>query len=167
MSLREKLNNNPAVATGGAVIVLLLCLGLIMCTFMGGGGSSVDIVYYDTEAKQLKLVKYTRDTTLDSPLAGTETYRAQLMTCGECVEVKDGESLDEMKAKDMHVAYLMRDNPQPSAEDFMESMQFREVDGTKWVNADSNAGAELVNRIQKELCRSGTPRQCGAKPRTK
>ena len=165
MSLREKMNNNPAVATGASVVVLLICLLVIYCTFAGGGANRVDIVYFDVESKTVKLFEYkTGDAPPTSPLAGSETYRAQLFTCSECKEVTDGMTIDQLKAQDMFVGYLMRDSPNAAEDPFGETMEVRTVDGTKWIGADTEAGTKLVNQAMAAGCPSGNARQCGAKP---
>jgi len=103
---------------------------------------------------------------LTSPLANTQTYRAQLFACEECKEVKEGDTLDTLKTNGMFVGYLMRDDPNATADAMMgEALQFRAVDGTAWVGADTQQGADLVDKILKTNCPGGTPKSCGAKPR--
>lgn len=109
MSAREFFNNNPAVVSGAAVLVLVLCLGAISCSLFGwggagGGSKNVQLVYYDLSNDSLKLVR--AQDRLGSPLVGTETYLGYVMSCGECGEINEGMTRAELEAGGMYIAYL-------------------------------------------------------------
>ncbi|MEM1354185.1 MAG: hypothetical protein AAGC44_07705 [Planctomycetota bacterium] len=168
MSLREKLNNNPAVATGGAAVVLVICLLIIWCTFSGGGSGSYEFVYYNSETKTIELIRSSGGNPIVTPLEGTQTFQAILVTCSECKEVKEGDTVESLKEKDMYIWYLMRDGDADSAaaEQFMDTMEIRLIDGTDWVNLSTAKGDKLMSSAYNSICGSGVvPQRCGAKPR--
>lgn len=111
MGVREYANNNPAVITGGAVFILVVCLGVIACQLFGGGGggnsSNVKLVYYDISNNTISFVP-AQDRPL-SPLAdNANAYRAVIMSCGECGELTEGMTNAEIDAAGMFVAYIQQ-----------------------------------------------------------
>lgn len=164
MSLREKLNNNPQIATGGAVVVLLLCLMLIYCQF-SGGSRSAKLLYFDLETNQVKLVDFKAGDTLATPLAGTQIYQVTIFSCTECKEIKDGMTLEELKAEGMFPGYVIRLPEAGVADpDLMSSNEIRLIDGPDtWVNADTERGGKLVQQAQSQ-CPDGA-KPCSQKPR--
>ena len=109
MSFREYMNNNPAVMTGAAVAVLVICLGIVACQLTGGGpaGSGSQVIYFDVASGEIKLVEAVDS--VESPVAGTENYRAAVATCeDECGEIEEGMDLEQLKANGMFVAFVER-----------------------------------------------------------
>ncbi|MEM9414157.1 MAG: hypothetical protein AAGA29_01605 [Planctomycetota bacterium] len=108
MGLREYANNNPAVMTGAAVLVLVLCLAAIACSFFGGFGmvdGSDKLVYYDMNAGTIKLVS--SGDFPGSPLKDNDqAFRATVMSCGECGEISDGMTPEALEANGMFIANL-------------------------------------------------------------
>lgn len=143
MGLRETMNNNPAAVTGGAVVVMLLCLFLIYCQLSGGSTSYADakLVYYDVKAKQVKLVTWGEGPQPDSPLADSaDVFKARIFSCGECGEITDGMSEADLKSKKMFVGWIEQ-RPAGSEDDpwMNTSIQKRKLTDKSWKKATPEA----------------------------
>jgi hypothetical protein len=149
MSAREFFNNNPAVVTGGAVLVLVICLTLISCQLFGlggGGASDQKVVYYDLSTDKLMLLNAT-----DRPASPLEdnanAFRAMIHACGECGKIKDGMSQQELEDAGMFVAYLMEI---PTREDMqmgpggMMGIQYLTLETREWYPEQSQEGQAIM-----------------------
>lgn len=117
MKMRDWMNNNSALVTVGAVVVLILSLGYIVWSSKGPGYGPrvIDIYYYDLNTKQVFVGKSDQYPPIDAPSGrgyklpnGQEIpagVRAYVFACGECPDVT-GLSLDELQAKNAFVAYV-------------------------------------------------------------
>jgi len=171
MNIREYMNNNPAVVTIGAVVILVICLGLIIKTlFKGSGGRTgpVDVYYYDLNTGELFTAGSDKFPPIQSPtdegdkLSGV---RAMVFSCGDCDK------------KSTHfVGYLERYTPEakaameraassdePMMEDVYEMEQGREVklpDAAEWIDGNSEAGMAVYEAIRQRCEADERPRQC-------
>lgn len=152
MSVREFCNNNPAIITGGAVLVLVLCLSAIACQLFGGGtgpSSDVQLIYYDVSSSSILLVP-AKDRPA-SPLAdNANAYRTMILSCGECGELSDGMSRADIEAAGMTIAYLNKDPDANSTGDPMmdRDMYVSSVDAPdNWLSSLSTQGSELMGNV--------------------
>jgi len=152
MSAREFFNNNPAIVTGGAVLVLVLCLSAIACQLFGGrGGSSSDvkIVYYDVSSSSILLVPAKDRPT--SPLADNpNAYRTMVLSCGECSDLSDGMSRADIEAAGMTIAYLNKDPDAANTGDPMmdRDMLVSSLDAPdNWLSSLSTQGSEIMGNV--------------------
>ncbi len=158
MNIREYLNNNPAVVTIAAVVLLLVCLGLIVNSLMGSSSQrDVDVWYYDVASGRLMVAKSQL-----SPIEGEAgpAMRAYLFSCGDCEDkvddIDNGMSYAELKAMGVHVGYVSKysdadkqkleaQQNDPGSSDAEEPMMIQELyavvkaDGTlgQWTPGDA------------------------------
>ena len=149
MSLREYFNNNPAVVTGGAVLVLVLCLSVIAWQLFGGGGggnsTDVQLVYYDVSSNSILLVP-AKDRPA-SPLADNDkAFRTMILSCGECSDLKDGMSRADIEGAGMMIAYLNKDASGEDADPLMgRDMLVSSIDSPdQWYTSISPEGGALM-----------------------
>ncbi|MFN3167604.1 MAG: hypothetical protein ACE37H_11120 [Phycisphaeraceae bacterium] len=157
MSLRETLNNNPAVVTGAAVVLLLVAVIILgkVLFFSGGGGAvgNEQVIYYDVANKTIKLIeRSTKDPYPDSPLDGSpDTYQASIFSCGECGEITDGMTLDDLKAAGMFVGYLhQRDPGTENDPEFNPTYKIRLFEGKKWISAGDGRLYQVEEQIHRK-----------------
>lgn len=120
MNIREFLNNNSAVATIMAVVLLVIALGFIVWQNKGPSAGQYDSFYYDLNTQEI----FADDATLTVPFErGTGTFeyfdgakgsavRAMIFTCQDPADIKSGMTLAEIEAAGGFVAYLERLSPQ-------------------------------------------------------
>jgi hypothetical protein len=88
MGLRESMNNSPAATTIGAVVVLLIALGIVFYTtgVFGGaeqGTGTGHFYFYDVEANTLFSAETSQIPPIKAP-SGGEGVLAQVYCCGDC-----------------------------------------------------------------------------------
>ena len=117
MSIREYLNNNSAVATILAVVLLIVALGVIYWTSSGTSRGPISVYYYDMNTK--KLIEATGETPPFDTGSGQYTYTgnesgpagvsAAVYSCTDsCDDIEPGMTLDQVQAAGGHIAYLSR-----------------------------------------------------------
>ena len=164
MGFRDTLNNNPAVVTAGAAVLLLLCLLLVVCQFTGGGGPVTSteryLVYYDVSNQKIQLILAPYGEEPDSPLPDNpNAFEAAVLTCGEPDggKLKDGMSLEELKAAGMSIGWISRRDPGTISEPISNpSYQSRTLDKNTWVQEASAAWDSEYTRIV-YVCSGGGP----------
>jgi len=119
MSIRDKLNNSPAAATIGAIVLLVLCLGLVIYMFGGGAATDVERTYYlDTNTGEIFTSEDSQKPT-EAPSGPNDEgapagYRANIYGCNSCGDLQN-KTLEEIQQMDnVRVEYLSwdRDNVQ-------------------------------------------------------
>ncbi|MEM9344996.1 MAG: hypothetical protein AAGB26_00120 [Planctomycetota bacterium] len=118
LELRKKLEENQSVVLIALILVIVVSLSMVFCHLVGGGARSysgtVDLVYFDLESETVRIVKHEYPDTPASPLKGTDNvYLASVYSCKECPkgQIKDGMTLDDLKANGMFVAWIERIEP--------------------------------------------------------
>jgi hypothetical protein len=117
MGVRDTLNNNPAITTVGAVVIMVICLGLIVWQLTGSeGGGPTAVYWYDMNTGQIFVdepqqspIQTASGPTDDGEPAGV---RATIFACGSCADY-EGMTPDEVQQSGGKVAYLLRMPPQP------------------------------------------------------
>ena len=158
MSIRNTLNENPAITTVVAILVLVVCLGLVIwwMTGSGGGGRISDQSYYfDLNTGEVFTAK-TASSPIEAPSGRTDAgdpagVAAQIFACDGCQASYAGMTPEEIEDSGATLAFLERTVNKPELRDVEEGVtgQVTEVtrpDEIQWVNVSSPAGQRLVNR---------------------
>lgn len=154
MKLRNWLNNNSAVVTILAVVMLILSLGAII--IMNRGSSYTprvyDVYFYDLNTKKLFVGKSNQYAPIATPDGGDRGVRAYVFSCGDC-----GDESQQF------IGYL--EMFKPEAKKFFENPESftpeqlanqpdlyeegrlvrAEAENAKWVNANSMDGMKLAD----------------------
>lgn len=170
MSLRSYMNNNPAIVTVAAIVVLLICLGLIYRSLAGGGGTAqtIDVWYYDLNTGDLFVESSDSQPPIEAPSGPFEGHpagvRAYVFACEEsgCDDPAQRKiGYLEMYTADAKAAIT---NPDPNAgpqeyEVIEMGRLVKAPEGGGWVPAMSNQGMMLTERIS-QICPNGYPKPC-------
>jgi hypothetical protein len=162
MAIRDTLNNNPAITTVGAVVVLVICLGLVVLQLTGGGsaGGGSDY-YYDLNTGKI-FVAEAAQAPIKAPSGPTDNgnpagVRAIIYACGECGSY-DGMDQQQIAENGGKLAYLVRmQNNQPQQQQggdngnqqrppspmFMQPLVSR-PDKIQWVRETSQQAQSIV-----------------------
>ncbi|MEX2671637.1 MAG: hypothetical protein WD294_05950 [Phycisphaeraceae bacterium] len=175
MNVREWLNNNSAVVTIVAVLVLCFALAFIIWNNSPASYGPIDIYYVDLNTGELFTAKNTDYPPIAAPSdnEGEQNgVRIHMYACGDCPSGLTGRSLDTLESDGVHVAYLERYTPeaqQALQRDMTESspddeMRYYEMietgqlvrgpDRSDWVSVNSEPGYRLMSRFG-ERCSSG------------
>jgi hypothetical protein len=167
LELRDKLEENQSIVVLGLVVLIVFCLSLVMCQVFGGGASSatsdVKLVYYDLGNQTIRVVDHTYPDLPLSPLEGTtDVFLASVFACEECPEgkVKDGMTMEELKAEGMFIGWLEKFDPELSEEQMMfgEGNMYRTVEKDRWYKTTDRGYEVITNRVYEKcsnarLCR--------------
>ncbi len=156
MKARNWLNNNSAMVTILAVVVLILSLGFIIISSRQPTYTPriYDVYYYDLDTKTLFVDKSNKFAPIQSPSGKVNGARAYVYTCGEC---SDTNSLFvgylEMYTKE---AKEFLENPTPPSPDdtgsypdhYEEGRRIRaESDAARWFNANSSEAFQVTEAV--------------------
>lgn len=138
MSVREFLNNNSAVATIVAVVLLVLALGIIVWQNKGPTTRDYRSFYYDLNTKEIFVDDGTKTTPFDNGNGTFEFHdgpqgsavRAYVFTCGDPEAINEGMTLAEIEAAGGYIAYLERMTPE------MREMQEKLASGQEITDMD-------------------------------
>ena len=186
MGVREFLNNNSAVATILAVVLLVMALGVIIWQNQGPQPRQFEVFYYDLNTQEVFVDDVSRVVPFDR---GNGTYefvdgsrgsavRAMIYTCGDPEASKEGMTLAEIEAAGGFIAYLERFAPQmlerqaridageslldENDEDYesgFDSVWVSTPEGQTWVNQNSEAGTQVI-QSGLQRCGNATPKLC-------
>lgn len=175
MKLREFMNNNPAIVTVGAVVVLVVALGILFSS-MGGGGSGQtirELYFYDLNTNELFVgdaQQYPPIEAPSGPMDGGHNagVRAVVFGCGDCSE--SNRYIAWLETYTMDVKQKLEtprqpgENYDPAMEaDMMMMMEdghlVRSPDGGDWYPYNSPEAQQIFVAAQ-EKCQDGRPKQC-------
>jgi len=161
LELRKKMEEYRAFVIVGLCVIILISLSLMLCHVVGGPSASsytntVELVYFDTETKTIKLVKHEYPAIPASPLAGKENvFLASVYACEDCPKgaIKDGMTLEQIKAEGMFIAWLERIDPNATDEMalFGEGYSYRLPEEDKWYSS-ADPGYQKIIRDLYERC---------------
>lgn len=182
MNIREFLNNNSAAATIIAVVLLIVSLGIIVLNSGGPSGGSIEMYYYDLNAKTLMV-----ESSSALPPIQTDSgdfngvgagVKAIIYSCSDaCGSVKAGMSIDELRAAGADIAYLERytaeakallerqlagETLDPATEEQVlmnDVTEVSDITGERWMSMDSDAGLGMMQDLA-EKCSGGTISYC-------
>ncbi len=156
LELRQKLEENQSMVIVGLLVLIVFCLGLVMCQLFGGGPGSysneVELVYFDTADQSIRIVEHTYPALPQSPLEGTtDVFLASVFGCEECPkgQIKDGMTLEDLKANGMFIGWLEQIDPDINDEMAMfgEGYMYRSVDDDRWYKPTDKGYEELNKRV--------------------
>lgn len=168
MKARNWLNNNSAMVTILAVVILILSLAFIIFTNRPQSyvPRVIDVYYYDLNAKQLFVDKSDKYAPITAPSSADSLgARAYVFSCGDCGdESQRFVGYLEMYTKE---AKAMLENPQPMNPDdpgiypdvYEDGRLLRAADDTKWVKANSNEAFTIMDAVQTR-CGTEPPKSC-------
>ncbi len=117
MSLREYLNNNSAVATIVAVVLLIVALGIIYWTTGSRNAGPIATYYYDMTTQKLVAAEAqippfdtgSSQYTYSGNETGPAGVQAQVYSCTDsCDDIEPGMTIEQVEAAGGHVAYFSR-----------------------------------------------------------
>lgn len=182
---RDFLNNNSALVTILAVVVLVISLGVIIMQTRGRGPMGpIDLYFYDLKTGKLFIAKSDQIPPIDAPGGPLETpqgpkpagVRAHVFACGECPSL-DGMTADQVAQTGAYIAYLEmyteqakqmmtqaaqaaqgggQAAPPPMMMDPTEQTLVKRVEDTSWQQMYSQPGYMLADQAVKD-CPDGTP----------
>ncbi|MEX0655472.1 MAG: hypothetical protein WD534_09635 [Phycisphaeraceae bacterium] len=179
MNVREWLNNNSAVVTIVAVLVLCFALAFIIWNNSGSGRPGpIDVYFVDLNTNEVFVGKSDQIPPIAAPSdSGDDTngVRAHIYACGDCPSDLAGRSADELIDGDVFIAYLERytdeareiitgDVTPENESDYYSATEMgqlvRAVDGSNWVSINDQGGYELMSRTGNRCGEDSMPTPC-------
>ncbi|MFA9477795.1 hypothetical protein ACERK3_05745 [Phycisphaerales bacterium AB-hyl4] len=181
MNVREWLNNNSAVVTIVAVLVLCFALAFIIWNNTPTRPGPIDIYFVDLNTGELFVGKNNEHPPIQAPSDNEGEYngvRIHMYSCGDCPSRLQGRSVEDLASDGVFVAYyerytdearqaLQRDMTESSPEDEMRYYEVIEMgqlvrspERTEWVSINSEAGYRLMSRFGDRCDRGDTPSIC-------
>jgi len=165
MSMRDFLNNNSALVTILAVVLLIVALGFIVMQLGGGSNRvrTIPVYYYDLDTGEI----FERQSDVNPPVetAGGEMrgVRAFMFACNDCSDESDRFigylEMFTPEAKEL-LDMPTGQRPDDVPYDFYENGRLvRLPDGTQWYPANSPQGFEIMNQVR-DACPGGDPKPC-------
>jgi len=167
MSMRDWMNNNPAIVTIGAVLVLVVCLVLIIMRVTGGNPSrNMDLYFYDRNTEKVFVATSKQDPPIETDSGSYDGepagVRIHIYGCGECDENFEGMTPEQIEEAEGMVGYLEKytpdakeamqadNNGQPNYESIRRGHMVRPFDGDEgdWVQSESEDGLDITQRAQ-------------------
>ena len=167
MNLREWMNQNSAVVTIIAVVLLLVSLGVIIMTLTPSSPNRVVEVYFmDTADGQLFVEKSNQLPPIVAP-SGKEGVRAFVFSCGDCGDEASRYVgwLETYTAEAKKAITGTTENPE-GPEGMVDNYELIEnghmvcdPQSKTWVPANSEPGFKIMDQIQNK-CGNEPPKPC-------
>jgi len=159
MGLRTWLNNNSAVTTIGAVVLLLVALVVLSWTngLFGSGSGGVDSYYYDLKTKKLFTADAQKVPPITAPSGANNGVLAHVFSCGDCSAASSRyvgwlEKFTPATKKKLEKTHtFMEINPQT---DLIRLPQGK----SKWVPSSSMMGSKIITHAHTVKCKQ--PKTC-------
>ncbi len=171
MNIREFMNNNPAVVTIGAVVILVICLGAILFQLRPNTGARgpVDVFYFDLNTNQLfsasaasQFPPIQSPTDTGSALSGV---RAMVFSCTDCKK-KDTHFIGYLERYTLEAKQKLEEQAnmqEPMYEDMYgldNQREVKRVEDTTWTNAQSPEAEQMMSGMFSQCEPGARPRQC-------
>lgn len=181
MKLRDWMNNNSAVVTILAVVVLVISLGVIIMNSSGRSGARiVDMYYYDMNSGKLFVGKSDQLAPIDAPSGPYRDQpggvRAYVFACGECPDNIDGATLADLQSNGAFVGWMEMYTPEAKAaltqqqegppadmafyEAFERGQLVKRPEDEQWVQAQSEPGFRITEQITTKCPSGEMPQPC-------
>lgn len=179
MKARDWMNNNSALVTIAAVVLLVISLGVIIMQTRGPGSvRAIDLYFYDLNTGKLFVAKSDHIPPIKAPSGpfGEQGLpggvRAHVFSCGECGDFT-GMTAEQVVQAGGYIAYLEMYTPQgkaaltadpsdpnaaPMMIDPMEQTLVKPVDGDQWMSMYSERGYRMTDAAMQQ-CPDGSPGQ--------
>lgn len=166
MKARNWLNNNSAMVTILAVVILIMSLAFIIIsnTRPSYQPRVIDVYYYDLGTNKLFVDTSDKYPPIATPTGEMKGARAYVFSCGDCAD----ESQRFIGYLEMYTpqAKSALEDPQPidpeempTIDIFEEGRLIRGVDAKDWVKANSNEAFETQDAVQTR-CGDVPPKSC-------
>jgi hypothetical protein len=176
MKLRDWMNNNSAVVTIGAVVLLIGALAAIIFQMKpsGYGPRVIDVYYFDLNTQKLFTAKSDQIPPIETPsgpvpgIGAPAGVRAYVFACNDC-----GNESDRFVGwLEMYTPEAKALLTQPAAEtpeeaaqrearmyEVWETGQLLSLDGRSWARANSQEAMNITSTIEGK-CPGGAPKPC-------
>jgi len=161
MSVRSFLNNNPAVMTIAAIVVLLICLAVIYSNLTGSSGSRrvVDVYFYNTASGELFSEPATSIPPIDTDSGAATGVRAHVYSCGSCSADEWTVAYLEKFSDDARDAIVNNPESPEAAQAYDQGLLVRGIDDQEWHPVFSEQGMRVSESLA-NLCPSGDLKPC-------
>lgn len=182
MKIREFMNNNSALVTILAVVVLVVSLGVIIMNTRGPGvARTIDLYFYDLNTGKLFTAKSDQIPPIEAPSGPLQGQpgnlpagvRAHVYACGECPDLT-GMTLQEVEQAGAYIAYVEMYTEQGKAAltagasgppegpmiDPMEQTLIARVPELAWQPMYSDAGFRLTESGHRACPDGSAPQPC-------
>ncbi|MEM6332802.1 MAG: hypothetical protein AAF823_05620 [Planctomycetota bacterium] len=162
MSVRSFLNNNPAVMTIGAIVVLLVCLAVIYNNLGGGGARAardIDFYYYDEGTGEVFTASGREIPPIDAPSGPRAGARAVIYGCGSCDPSTWTIAYIEKYSDAAHAAIQNDPEGDDAMMAYQEGLLMRSPDSDEWFTQYSEGGMTLIESVS-SICPGGDARRC-------
>lgn len=156
MGIREWMNENSAIVTVGAVVLLVVALTIVVMQGIGGGPATPDQAWFmDTETGEYFAADIEQIPPIQSP-EGNPAVKVHFFSCGACNEeerfVGYYEKYTEEAKQAMQQARNAENEEQmPMMMEQMMMGQLYSPDGENWFPAMSGPGTQLQAQLS-ERC---------------
>lgn len=183
--IREWINQNATLVTVLAIIVLVLCFGILYKRVHQRryAGRITAFYYYDIQTDALYADSPFVIPPIDAPSGPGQGVRAYVFSCGECPQVLSGMTTDELEQVNVRIGWLEKYDEETRRKilDPTASSQLAEpptlindhwrqwdkghlikaVDDEQWVVSVSEQGMQLMRHVSK-LCpeNKNMPKRC-------
>ena len=180
MNVREWMNNNSALVTIIAVVVLVICLGLIFLQMGGPGRARItEQYYYDLNTGKLFAAEATATPPIDAPSGPFNDapggVKAYVYACESCPGGLTGMTAEQVRQEGATIAYLevypleakqameaaanATEAPPPGVYEAQQANLVKAPQGQEWAKMYSRQGMQLMDTVS-NLCPDGTPVFC-------
>jgi len=161
MSVRSFLNNNPAVMTIAAIVVLLICLAVIYSNLTGSGGNRriVDVYFYNIDTGDLYAEPANSIPPVDTDAGPGTGVRAHVYSCGSCTPDEWTIAYLEKFSDDARDAIVNNPESMEAAQAYDSGLLVRGLDDQEWVPVYSEQGMQVSEALA-NLCPAGSLKPC-------
>lgn len=166
MKARNWLNNNSAMVTILAVVVLILSLATIIITMRPASYTPrvIDVYYYDLDTKQLFVDKSDKYPPIATPSGGQKGARAYVFSCGDCAD-ESQRFIGYLEVYTPEAKKILENpNADPAAmadpiDVYEDGRLLATEQGQQWHKASSVQGFEVMDAPQTR-CGNNAPNSC-------
>lgn len=165
MSIRDFLNNNSALVTILAVVLLIVALGFIVMQLGGGGNRvrTIPVYYYDLDTGELFERESDTIPPVETSSGEMNGVRAFVFACNDCSDESDRFvgylEMFTQEAKEI-LEMAPEDRPEDVPYDFYESGRLvKTPESDRWFEANSPQGFQIMESVR-EQCPDGDPQPC-------
>jgi hypothetical protein len=163
VSVRQKLNENPAVVTTLAAVALAVALFIVWYDWAGPSEPTPESYYFDRNTERIVSDEAARPPieTDSGPYNGEPAgVEAAIHACGGCADTYNDMTPDEVEQAGARIAYLLKRPPEDS-EDALRLVWVREVEQEEWTKIVKSPGQTRNSIIRLEPCPDGSePERC-------
>ncbi|MEX0777734.1 MAG: hypothetical protein WD042_18680 [Phycisphaeraceae bacterium] len=165
--MRDWVNNNSAVVTVGAVVLLLISLAVIVySTKSSSGVRNYKIYFYDLNSGQLFAEESTKLPPIDTPTGKDNGVWAFVYGCGDCSEANRFIGYLQKLTPEMKEAQLKAQSGEtgemmpPYEGDMDQGTLIRLKDSGEWVPMYSEEGQKIMTSIEGKCPADQRPKHC-------